>query len=120
MAESYIGRTTSKHLSGTRRGRTAAFKSRFVLLLGEIDHATARAACERLIALVEDSDAPMTVLISSPGGDVESGERDRRSDQVRVRACHDRRHRLGRERGHPRLPGRSEGPARVSPQHPGS
>jgi ATP-dependent Clp protease protease subunit len=51
-----------------------AFKSRFVLLFGEIDHSTARAACERLIALAQDSDAPITVLISSPGGHVESGD----------------------------------------------
>ena len=53
---------------------TLAFKSRFILLFGEIDHATARAACERLIALAQDSDAPITVLISSPGGHVESGD----------------------------------------------
>jgi ATP-dependent Clp protease, protease subunit len=51
-----------------------AFKSRFVLLFGEIDHATARTACERLIALAQDSEAPITVLISSPGGHVESGD----------------------------------------------
>jgi ATP-dependent Clp protease protease subunit len=51
-----------------------AFESRFVLLFGEIDHATARAACERLIALAQESDAPITVLISSPGGHVESGD----------------------------------------------
>jgi ATP-dependent Clp protease protease subunit len=51
-----------------------AFKSRFVLLFGEIDHTIARAACERLIVLAEDSDAPITVLISSPGGHVESGD----------------------------------------------
>jgi len=51
-----------------------AFKSRFVLLFGEIDHAMARATCERLIALTEDSDAPITMLISSPGGHVESGD----------------------------------------------
>jgi ATP-dependent Clp protease protease subunit len=50
------------------------FKSRFVLLFGEIDHAIARAACERLIALAHDSDAPITVLLSSPGGHVESGD----------------------------------------------
>ena len=41
-----------------------AFKSRFVLLFGEIDHATARAACERLIALAQDSDAPITVSLA--------------------------------------------------------
>lgn len=50
------------------------FKSRFVMLFGEITHAAARAACTRLIALAEDSDAPITVLISSPGGHVESGD----------------------------------------------
>jgi ATP-dependent Clp protease protease subunit len=51
-----------------------AFKSRFVLLFGEIDHAMARVTCERLIALAQDSDAPITMLISSPGGHVESGD----------------------------------------------
>jgi ATP-dependent Clp protease protease subunit len=51
-----------------------AFKSRFVMLFGEINHAVARAACTRLIALAEDSDAPITMLISSPGGHVESGD----------------------------------------------
>ena len=51
-----------------------AFKSRFVLLFGEIDHTMARVTCERLIALAQDSDAPITVLISSPGGHVESGD----------------------------------------------
>ena len=53
---------------------TLTFRSRFVLLFGEIDHAIARAACERLIALAQDSDAPITMLISSPGGHVESGD----------------------------------------------
>jgi len=53
---------------------TLAFKSRFVLLFGEIDHLTARIACERLIALAQDSEAPITMLISSPGGHVESGD----------------------------------------------
>jgi ATP-dependent Clp protease, protease subunit len=51
-----------------------AFKSRFVMLFGEINHAVARAACTRLIALAEDSEAPITMLISSPGGHVESGD----------------------------------------------
>src|SRR5436190_11398213 len=51
-----------------------AFRSRFVLVFGEIDHAAARAACLRLIALAEESDAPINVLISSPGGHVESGD----------------------------------------------
>ncbi|MBI3561603.1 MAG: ATP-dependent Clp protease proteolytic subunit [Gammaproteobacteria bacterium] len=51
-----------------------AFKSRFVLVFGEINHSMARATSERLIALAEESDAPINVLISSPGGHVESGD----------------------------------------------
>src|SRR6185436_3287779 len=51
-----------------------SFKARFVLVFGEIDHASARITCERLIALAEESDAPIRVLVSSPGGHVESGD----------------------------------------------
>ncbi|HET7365887.1 MAG TPA: ATP-dependent Clp protease proteolytic subunit [Burkholderiales bacterium] len=51
-----------------------AFKSRFVMVFGEITHALARATCTRLIALAEESDAPISMLISSPGGHVESGD----------------------------------------------
>lgn len=50
------------------------FKSRFVLIFGEINHAVARTTSERLIALAQESDAPINVLISSPGGHVESGD----------------------------------------------
>ncbi|HEU0201307.1 MAG TPA: ATP-dependent Clp protease proteolytic subunit [Burkholderiaceae bacterium] len=50
------------------------FKSRYVLVFGEIDHAAARTACARLIALASQSDAPIRMLISSPGGHVESGD----------------------------------------------
>ena len=51
-----------------------AFKSRFVMVFGEIDDRMARLTCERLIALSQDSDAPIQMLISSPGGHVESGD----------------------------------------------
>ena len=51
-----------------------SFKSRFVLVFGEINHSVARATCERLIALTQESDAPINMLISSPGGHVESGD----------------------------------------------
>ncbi len=51
-----------------------AFKSRFVLVFGEIDHVMARSTCERLIALAEENDAPIQVMVSSPGGHVESGD----------------------------------------------
>ena len=51
-----------------------SFKSRYVLVFGEIDDKVAQATCRRLIALSEESDAPITVMISSPGGHVESGD----------------------------------------------
>ena len=51
-----------------------SFKSRFVFLFGEINHTIARATCERLVALAAQSDAPIRILISSPGGHVESGD----------------------------------------------
>lgn len=51
-----------------------SLKSRFVLLFGEIDDKLARQTCERLILLAQESDAPIQLLISSPGGHVESGD----------------------------------------------
>ena len=50
------------------------FKSRYVMIFGEIDDKMAQATCRRLLALAADSDAPITMLISSPGGHVESGD----------------------------------------------
>ena len=51
-----------------------AFKSRFVLVFGEIDDKMAARTVRRLLALAQDSDAAITMLISSPGGHVESGD----------------------------------------------
>jgi ATP-dependent Clp protease, protease subunit len=51
-----------------------SFKARFILVFGEINHASARVTCERLIALAQQSNAPISMLISSPGGHVESGD----------------------------------------------
>jgi ATP-dependent Clp protease protease subunit len=51
-----------------------SFRSRFVLVFGEITQSSARTTCERLIALAQDSEAPINVLVSSPGGHVESGD----------------------------------------------
>ncbi len=50
------------------------FKSRSVLITGGIDDDTARKAVTHLLALAEDSDDPINVYISSPGGHVESGD----------------------------------------------
>jgi ATP-dependent Clp protease protease subunit len=51
-----------------------SFKSRFVFLFGDINHNVARATCERLVALAQQSAEPIRMLISSPGGHVESGD----------------------------------------------
>ena len=59
---------------GDRLEEQLSFKSRFVLIFGEIDDALAQSTCRRLLALSEESAAPITVLISSPGGHVESGD----------------------------------------------
>ncbi|GLQ18042.1 ATP-dependent Clp protease proteolytic subunit [Maritalea porphyrae] len=50
------------------------FKSRTVLITGEINDKLAREATSRLLALAEDNDDPINVFISSPGGHVESGD----------------------------------------------
>ncbi|MBL8361388.1 MAG: ATP-dependent Clp protease proteolytic subunit [Rubrivivax sp.] len=51
-----------------------SLKSRFVLVFGEIDDQLARQTCERLILLAQESEAPIHLLVSSPGGHVESGD----------------------------------------------
>jgi ATP-dependent Clp protease, protease subunit len=51
-----------------------SFKTRTVLVFGEITDKLALAVCRRLLALAEDSDAPITMFVSSPGGHVESGD----------------------------------------------
>jgi ATP-dependent Clp protease protease subunit len=63
-----------KHDKDVDIAERLSFKARFVLIFGEINQATARTTCERLIALAHESNAPITVLISSPGGHVESGD----------------------------------------------
>ena len=51
-----------------------AFKTRTVFLFGAITDAMAGDTARRLIALAADSSAPINVLVSSPGGHVESGD----------------------------------------------
>jgi len=50
------------------------FKSRNVIITGEINDKLANRITTQLIALAEDSDDPINVFISSPGGHVESGD----------------------------------------------
>lgn len=50
------------------------FKSRSISIFGQISEKTARTVTERLLALAAESDDPITIYISSPGGHVESGD----------------------------------------------
>lgn len=50
------------------------FKSRNVLVTGGIDDKLAAKVTTQLLALAEDSDDPINMFISSPGGHVESGD----------------------------------------------
>lgn len=50
------------------------FKSRSVSIFGQINEKIARRVTEQLLALSADSDDPITIYISSPGGHVESGD----------------------------------------------
>ena len=49
-------------------------KNRVITLFGEIDKDSARRTNERLLALSFESEDPITLFISSPGGHVESGD----------------------------------------------
>ena len=50
------------------------FKARTILLTGEINDRVARQTTERLLAMAGEGDDPITVIVSSPGGHVESGD----------------------------------------------
>ncbi|WP_018998340.1 ATP-dependent Clp protease proteolytic subunit [Hirschia maritima] len=52
----------------------ALFKARTILLTGGIDDNQARRVCERLLALSSESTDPILLVLSSPGGHVESGD----------------------------------------------
>ncbi|CAM3167549.1 ATP-dependent Clp protease proteolytic subunit [Paracoccus nototheniae] len=50
------------------------FKSRTVIVAGAINDKLAQRTVAHLLALAEDGDGPINMLISSPGGHVESGD----------------------------------------------
>ncbi|MBL8678147.1 MAG: ATP-dependent Clp protease proteolytic subunit [Myxococcales bacterium] len=50
------------------------FDSRTVLVFGEITTELAQSVCEQLFALSAASDAPIRVIVHSPGGHVEAGD----------------------------------------------
>ena len=63
-----------KKEAGAGRAGELFFKSRSVLITGEINDKLASRVTTQLIALAEDGDDPINVFISSPGGHVESGD----------------------------------------------
>jgi ATP-dependent Clp protease, protease subunit len=54
--------------------QNALYKSRTVLVFGEIDMRLAERVTAQLLALAAESDDPIKVVINSPGGHVESGD----------------------------------------------
>jgi ATP-dependent Clp protease protease subunit len=52
----------------------ALFDARVVMLTGEVNDGVARRVTERLFALAAQNANPITLVISSPGGHVESGD----------------------------------------------
>lgn len=50
------------------------FRSRFVFIVGQIEDKMAKAAVAQLVALAQESSEPIYVIVSSPGGHVESGD----------------------------------------------
>jgi ATP-dependent Clp protease protease subunit len=57
-----------------RPAADALFAARTVLIFGEVNTALARSVSAQLIALSAQSDAPIRILVNSPGGHVESGD----------------------------------------------
>ena len=54
--------------------QNALYKSRTVLVFGEIDMRLAERVSAQLTAFASESDAPIRMIINSPGGHVESGD----------------------------------------------
>ena len=54
--------------------QNALFKSRTVLVFGEIDMRLAERVTAQITALAAENDKPVRIIINSPGGHVESGD----------------------------------------------
>lgn len=50
------------------------FKSRTVLIFGEVNMKLAQGVCAQLLALAVENDDPIRVVVNSPGGHVEAGD----------------------------------------------
>lgn len=65
---------TEKEKQGSEQIQKVLFDARTVFVTGEINQDLARDVCARLMAMAHVSDDPITVIVSSPGGHVESGD----------------------------------------------
>src|SRR5690606_34671109 len=54
--------------------RERLFKSRTLIIAGEVNQKLASSVTAQLLALAADSDDPITIFINSQGGHVESGD----------------------------------------------
>jgi len=50
------------------------FRSRFIFVIGQIEDKMAKMAVAQLVALAQESSDPIYMVVSSPGGHVESGD----------------------------------------------
>ena len=64
----------SKGSASNKVLETRFFQSRTVIVAGEINHLLAQRVVKQLLALAEDGETPINMIISSPGGHVESGD----------------------------------------------
>lgn len=74
MARLLDDTSTTPEKSGEGRIEALFFKSRNVIITGEINDKLAHRTVTHLLALAEESDDPINIYISSPGGHVESGD----------------------------------------------
>lgn len=66
--------TKKEDEAGNPTAEKLFFKSRNVLVTGEVNDKLAKQTVTHLLALAEESDEPINMFISSPGGHVESGD----------------------------------------------
>jgi ATP-dependent Clp protease, protease subunit len=66
--------TSSKREEPSSLMEKALFDARTILLTGEINDKQARGVCAQLLAYSAISDKPILLVLSSPGGHVESGD----------------------------------------------
>jgi ATP-dependent Clp protease protease subunit len=75
MLTTLLDDTRAQKDDGPRRAIDQLFfRSRSVIITGEINDKVAARAVTHLLALAEESDDPINLYISSPGGHVESGD----------------------------------------------